>query len=346
MELDVRHIDLSMGEGKRASTVLGDVSFSVPDGAFCSLLGESGAGKSTILKVIAGILLQDGGSVLFDGAPVDGLPAHRRGIGFVFQDVRLFPHMTVEENVAYPLRMAGVGKRERLARAGELLERVQLPGFGPRRVQTLSGGQAQRVALARALAAAPAALLLDEPFSGLDESLRDDMRSLLLRLHREDGLTVLMVTHDANEAIMMSDRIVALDGGHISQIGTPEELYRRPATAKIAACFGDCSVLKGCVESERFILDGIVLPALGIGDGPAVAVVRQGDCLLSPVGEGHGTVPAGEAVVRCGVYAGAGYLTRLDVAGQTLTVPTASLPDPGEIVPVRIDGKGCFVFSA
>lgn len=346
MELDVRHIDLSMGEGKRARTVLGDVSFSVPDGAFCSLLGESGAGKSTILKVIAGILLQDGGSVLFDGAPVDGLPAHRRGIGFVFQDVRLFPHMTVEENVAYPLRMAGVGKRERLARAGELLERVQLPGFGPRRVQTLSGGQAQRVALARALAAAPAALLLDEPFSGLDESLRDDMRSLLLRLHREDGLTVLMVTHDANEAIMMSDRIVALDGGHISQIGTPEELYRRPATAKIAACVGDCSVLKGCVESERFILDGIVLPALGIGDGPAVAVVRQGDCLLSPVGEGHGTVPAGEAVVRCGVYAGAGYLTRLDVAGQTLTVPTASLPDPGEIVPVRIDGKGCFVFSA
>lgn len=346
MELDVRHIDLSMGEGKRARTVLGDVSFSVPDGAFCSPLGESGAGKSTILKVIAGILLQDGGSVLFDGAPVDGLPAHRRGIGFVFQDVRLFPHMTVEENVAYPLRMAGVGKRERLARAGELLERVQLPGFGPRRVQTLSGGQAQRVALARALAAAPAALLLDEPFSGLDESLRDDMRSLLLRLHREDGLTVLMVTHDANEAIMMSDRIVALDGGHISQIGTPEELYRRPATAKIAACFGDCSVLKGCVESERFILDGIVLPALGIGDGPAVAVVRQGDCLLSPVGEGHGTVPAGEAVVRCGVYAGAGYLTRLDVAGQTLTVPTASLPDPGEIVPVRIDGKGCFVFSA
>lgn len=346
MELDVRHIDLSLGEGKRARTVLGDVSFSVPDGAFCSLLGESGAGKSTILKVIAGILLQDGGSVLFDGAPVDGLPAHRRGIGFVFQDVRLFPHMTVEENVAYPLRMAGVGKRERLARAGELLERVQLPGFGPRRVQTLSGGQAQRVALARALAAAPAALLLDEPFSGLDESLRDDMRSLLLRLHREDGLTVLMVTHDANEAIMMSDRIVALDGGHISQIGTPEELYRRPATAKIAACFGDCSVLKGCVESERFILDGIVLPALGIGDGPAVAVVRQGDCLLSPVGEGHGMVPAGEAVVRCGVYAGAGYLTRLDVAGQTLTVPTASLPDPGEIVPVRIDGKGCFVFSA
>ena len=346
MELAVRHIDLSMGEGKRARTVLSDVSFSVPDGAFCSLLGESGAGKSTILKVIAGILLQDGGSVLFDGAPVDGLPAHRRGIGFVFQDVRLFPHMTVEENVAYPLRMAGVGKRERLARAGELLGRVQLPGFGPRRVQTLSGGQAQRVALARALAAAPAALLLDEPFSGLDESLRDDMRSLLLRLHREDGLTVLMVTHDANEAIMMSDRIVALDGGRISQIGTPEELYRRPATAKIAACFGDCSVLKGCVESERFILDGIVLPASGIGDGPAVAVVRQGDCSLSPGDEGHGTVPAGEAVVRCGVYAGAGYLTRLDVAGQTLTVPTASLPDPGEIVPVRIDGKGCFVFSA
>ena len=343
MELAVRHIDLSMGEGKRARTVLSDVSFSVPDGAFCSLLGESGPGKSTILKVIAGILLQDAGSVLFDGAPVDGLPAHRRGLGFVFQDVRLFPHMTVEENVAYPLRMAGAGKRERLARAGELLERVQLPGFGPRRVQTLSGGQAPAWRW-RAIAAAPAALLLDEPFSGLDESLRDDMRSLLLRLHREDGLTVLMVTHDANEAIMMSDRIVALDGGRISQIGTPEELYRRPAMAKIAACFGDCSVLKGCVESERFILDGIALPALGIGDGPAVAVVRQGDCSLSPVGEGRGTVPAGEAVVRCGVYAGAGYLTRLDVAGQTSRCPRPACPIPVRSCPCASTAKAVSCF--
>lgn len=257
MELSVSHISLTLGSGRKTMRpVLRDVSFTVPDGAFCSLLGESGAGKSTLLKVIAGILLQDSGSIAFDGAAVDGLPPHRRRLGFVFQDVRLFPHMTVEENVAYPLRMAGVGRRERRARAQELIERVQLAGFGPRPVQTLSGGQAQRVALARAIAAAPAALLLDEPFSGLDESLRDDMRSLLLRLHREEGVTALMVTHDANEALMMSDTIVALDGGRVTQVGAPEVLYRDPATAKIAACFGDCSVLEGAVRAERFSVGG------------------------------------------------------------------------------------------
>ena len=127
MELSVSHISLTLGSGRKTMRpVLRDVSFTVPDGAFCSLLGESGAGKSTLLKVIAGILLQDSGSIAFDGAAVDGLPPHRRRLGFVFQDVRLFPHMTVEENVAYPLRMAGVGRRERRARAQELIERVQL----------------------------------------------------------------------------------------------------------------------------------------------------------------------------------------------------------------------------
>lgn len=345
MELAVSHVDLSLGEGKRARKVLEDVSFVVPDGAFCSLLGESGAGKSTVLKVIAGILLQDGGSVRFDGAPVDGLPAHRRRLGFVFQDVRLFPHMTVGENVAYPLRMAGMRRRERLARSAELLERVQLAGFGSRSVQTLSGGQAQRVALARAIAAAPSALLLDEPFSGLDESLRDDMRSLLLRLHREDGLTVLMVTHDANEAIMMSDRIVALDGGRVSQIGTPEELYRSPVTAKIAACFGECSVLKGTVAEGLFSAAGVSLPAPDVADGAAVAVVRQRGCEISAAEE-RSLRRAGSAVVRCGVYAGAGYLARLDVAGQTLTVPVPEPPAPGSTVPVAVRPDSCFVFPA
>lgn len=263
MKVEVRDLTLALGERKRdRRAVLREVSFSVPDGAFVSLLGESGAGKSTVLKVIAGILLQDSGAVLFDGRCVDGLPPHRRDLGFVFQDVRLFPHMTVAENVAYPLRMRGVGRRERTARAAELLERVQLPGFGPREPRTLSGGQAQRVALARALAARPAALLMDEPFSGLDESLRDDMRSLVLRLQREEGCTTLMVTHDASEALMMSDRVVALDGGAVAQAAPPEELFARPATAKIAACFGDCSVLEGQVRQGIFHLAEVRLPHL------------------------------------------------------------------------------------
>ncbi len=345
MELTVSHVSLSLGPTRKAARpVLRDVSFTVPDGAFCSLLGESGAGKSTVLKVIAGILLQDEGSVMFDGAPVDGLASHKRRLGFVFQDVRLFPHMSVEENVAYPLRMAGVGKRQRLTRAAELLERVQLAGFGPRPVQTLSGGQAQRVALARAIAAAPAALLLDEPFSGLDESLRDDMRSLLLRLHREEGVTALMVTHDASEALKMSDLVVALDAGRVSQVGSPVELYRSPATAKIAACFGDCSILEGRVVRGRFALAGIELPAEGVADGPAVAVVRQQGCRILRGAEGGGAPAAGTAIVRCGVYAGSGYVARLDMEGQTLTVPIDSPPTAGETVGVAIDAASCFVY--
>ena len=387
MKVEVRDLTLALGERKRdRRAVLREVSFSVPDGAFVSLLGESGAGKSTVLKVIAGILLQDSGAVLFDGRCVDGLPPHRRDLGFVFQDVRLFPHMTVAENVAYPLRMRGVGRRERTARAAELLERVQLPGFGPREPRTLSGGQAQRVALARALAARPAALLMDEPFSGLDESLRDDMRSLVLRLQREEGCTTLMVTHDASEALMMSERVVALDGGAVAQAAPPEELFARPATAKIAACFGDCSVLEGQVRQGIFHLAEVRLPAPGVPDGAARAVVRHGRCAaaedarravaggaaavgigsVDAAGEcqaGPGAIPpalagegaplgadalvaAGKAMVRCNVYAGATYLARLDCAGQTLTVPVPAPLTPGETVPVAVAPDGCFVFPA
>ncbi len=364
MRLDVRGVSLSLGERKRdARKILDDVSFTAPDGAFVSLLGESGAGKSTLLKVVAGILLQDEGSVCFDGRVVDGLPSHKRNLGFVFQDVRLFPHMSVAENVAYPLRMAGVGKRERLARAADLLERVALAGFGDRSPATLSGGQAQRVALARALAGKPAALLLDEPFSGLDESLREDMRSLVLRLHREEGVTCVMVTHDAVEALMMSDVVVALDAGRVVQAGVPQDLYERPATRKIAASFGDCSVLSGEVRGGAFRAAGLALPAPGVRDGAAVAVLRHCGLALAPAdapeapasagaaASGVAPVPPGalaigEAIVRCGVFAGESYLARLDVNDETLTVPVAALPAPGSTASVFADPGACFVFSA
>lgn len=347
MRLSVENISLTLGDKKSARRILNDVSFVAEDGAFTSLLGESGAGKSTLLKVIAGILLQDAGTVRFDGASVDGLAPHKRRLGFVFQDVRLFPHMNVEDNVAYPLKMAGVSRREREARATELLERVQLDGFGSRAVQTLSGGQAQRVALARAIVARPAALLLDEPFSGLDESLREDMRSLLLRLQREERLTTVMVTHDAQEALMMSDSIVALDGGRVAQTGEPQRLYQTPATAKIAACFGDCSQLKGMVEGKVFRVAKLRIPAPDLADGPAVAVVRQEGCRVAPdIAGGRGYEPAGEAVVRCGVYAGNTYLARLDAEGQTLTVPVERPLEPGAIASVRIAPESRFVFPA
>ena len=275
MELTVENVTMSLGAGAQRRRVLDDVSFRVPEGTFTSLLGASGAGKSTLLKVVAGVLVQDAGTVCFDVEPVDALPPHKRGLGFVFQDMRLFPNMTVEENVAFPCKMRGMGRIARLARARELLERVQLGGFGGREVRSLSGGQAQRVALARALSASPRALLLDEPFSGLDESLRGDMRSLLLHLHREEGVTTVMVTHDAEEALMMSDGIVYVSGGRVLQQGAPNDLYEHPAAEEVAACFGDCSRLAGKVREGTFRAGGLALPAGGCAEGPAHAVVRH-----------------------------------------------------------------------
>lgn len=268
MELTLQSIDLKLG-GK---TILDDVSFTVEDGGFVSILGESGAGKSTTLKIIAGILLQDSGQVLFDGHCVDEMPTHKRECAIVFQDIRLFPNMNVLDNVAFPMKMKKVGKRARRRKAEELLEAVRLGGFGPREPYELSGGQQQRVALARALAAQPRALLLDEPFSGLDEQLRADMRDLVSELHREFAMTSLMVTHDPDEALVMSDRIVYLSEGEVVQQGTPADLLLHPATDAVRACFDDASSIEGEVSGGTFRSGKLEVPAKEIADGPAALV--------------------------------------------------------------------------
>lgn len=272
MRLDFNHICLSLA-GKR---ILDDVTFSVEDGQFVSVLGESGAGKSTTLKVIAGLIPQDEGEVLFDGDAVDNLPTHKRETAIVFQDIRLFPNMSAAENVAFPLKMRKVPKAERLNVAGELLAAVHLEGMGARRVGELSGGQQQRVALARALAARPRAILLDEPFSGLDEQLRDEMRMLVLSLHERFGMTSLMVTHDPDEALVMSDRIVYLSEGRLMQDGSPADLLLRPANDAVAACFGDTSAIKGAVANGVFRTGKLEVPAPNEPDGPAVLVRVKG----------------------------------------------------------------------
>lgn len=336
VQLSVSHIDVALGK-KEPKRILTDVSFEAETGEFVSLLGASGAGKSTLLKIIAGILVQDAGSVAFDGACVDSLPAHKRKVGYVFQDMRLFPTMNVEDNVAFPCKMQGMPKRERRAWAHEMLASVQLEGFGARDVASLSGGQKQRVALARALAGKPDILLLDEPFSGLDEHLRDDMRSLVLRLHRSLGMTTIMVTHDAVEAIEMSDRIVYLDGGAVVQRGTPRALFERPASRAIAACFGNCSTLEGVVEQGVFKAGALRIPAAHCAEGAATAVVRHAGVSIAPGAE---TVLS----VRCCVYCGNGNLARLDVEGQTLTVPVQEVYEQGERVSVRFDPHACFVY--
>lgn len=197
------------------NVILKDLSLSVNAGEFISLVGSSGCGKSTLLKTIAGINYADSGSISIDGKPVNDVPAHRREAVIVFQDMRLFPHMNVADNVAYPLKIKGVARAERLKEAEKYLSYVQLDGLGSRRISQLSGGQQQRVALARALAAEPNLLLLDEPFSSLDEDLREDMRQLIKSLHKQFGITTIMVTHDIGEAVAMSDRVVRLSSGKI-----------------------------------------------------------------------------------------------------------------------------------
>ncbi len=256
MKLELK--DLSVTLEKRH--ILQDVSLQVEAGEFVSLLGPSGCGKSTLLKTIAGIYAPRSGSIRLDGEEITRLPPHKRGVVILFQDIRLFPHMTAAENVAFPLKMRGEGRAERMGQAERLLERVRLPGYGERRVGSLSGGEQQRVALARSLAARPRLLLLDEPFSALDENLRDGMRELVLSLHREFAMTTILVTHDRGEALSMSGRVALLFDGKIEQYGTPEEVYQRPATRKAADYFGGCVYLEGEVRNGKFRCQLLTLP--------------------------------------------------------------------------------------
>ena len=242
--------------GYDTGTVLEHLSLSVEEGEFLSLLGPSGCGKTTLMKAIAGLLPVEG-RILLDGADITGLPIHQRGTVIVFQDLRLFPHMTAVENVAFPLKMQGVPKARRLERARELLAKVQMAAFGNRKPGSLSGGQQQRVALARALAAQPKILLLDEPFSALDENLREEMRNLVLELQQEFSMTVILVTHDRGEALSMSHRVALMAQGRILQMGTPWEIYHKPQSRPVADYFGDGVYIPGRVEAGRFQAPGV-----------------------------------------------------------------------------------------
>ncbi|KPC60128.1 ABC transporter ATP-binding protein [Streptomyces chattanoogensis] len=221
-----------------------DVELTVHQGEFFSLLGPSGSGKTTLLRLIAGFERPTAGRIALAGRDVTALPPSRRDVHTVFQDYALFPHMTVEQNVAYALTVRGVRKAERLARAREGLATVRLDGYGPRRPAQLSGGQRQRVALARALIDSPGLLLLDEPLGALDLGLRHEMQAELKRIQRATGVTFLLVTHDQEEALTLSDRLAVLDGGRIEQTGPPLEVYDRPASAFVAGFVGTTNLLR------------------------------------------------------------------------------------------------------
>jgi putative spermidine/putrescine transport system ATP-binding protein len=245
--LQLDHVSKMYGKVR----VVDDVSIALQRGEFVTLLGPSGSGKTTLLMMIAGFVTPTNGEIRLDGRNVTSTPPEERNLGMVFQGYALFPHMTVSENIAFPLEVRKISKPEIETRVQKVLEQVQLGALGGRYPRQLSGGQQQRVALARALVFMPDLLLLDEPLSALDRKLRADVQLELKALHRRLGLTFIYVTHDQEEALSMSDRVVVLRNGRIVQQGTPSELYERPRTRFVADFLGKSNFLSGLVESVR-----------------------------------------------------------------------------------------------
>ncbi|WP_249975550.1 ABC transporter ATP-binding protein [Vreelandella olivaria] len=257
------------------STALHRISLKIFQGEFLTLLGPSGCGKTTLLNLMAGFIEADNGEIFIDGELVTETPPYQREIGIVFQSYALFPHMNVRENVGYGLRMRRVPKTEIQQRVEQALKMVKLEGYGERRPKELSGGQQQRVALARALVIRPKVLLLDEPFSALDKNLRLNMQQEIKEIQRKLGVTTVFVTHDQDEALAMSDRVVVMSAGHVRQVATPHEIYRHPIDPFVASFVGDANIF----------------PARYTGHDNSTGVIEFGSTKLHlPIANIHGQV--------------------------------------------------------
>jgi sulfate/thiosulfate transport system ATP-binding protein len=318
-----------------ATKVVDHVSFAIESGELVALLGPSGGGKSTVLRMIAGLEEPDSGEVVLNGAIATRARVQDRAVGFVFQHYALFRHLTVRQNVGFGLSVRKRPKAEIAATVRELLDLVQLGALGDRYPDELSGGQRQRVALARALAPRPSLLLLDEPFGALDAKVRVELRDWIRRLHHERQITSLFVTHDQDEAMDLADRVIILRQGRVEQIGTPEEIYDRPATEFVASFVGASNVLLGEVKDGRASLGSLAVGAPpGAGDGAGVrAFVRPHDVDLTPLHDGPavpamathpGPAPAPPvASARIERMARVGFMIRIELTladGQPLTV--------------------------
>ncbi len=298
----------------QARPVLRGVSTVFPRGRITVILGPSGSGKTTLLRIIAGLEEPDEGRILFDGRDVTGVPPEKRGIGFVFQDLALFPHLNVFENVAFGLRVRGVPEAEVRERVRWALDLVGLPPreFEGRRVDQLSGGQRQRVALARALVIDPPVLLLDEPFAHLDYKLKKRLLRELRRIHRESQATIVYVTHDQEEAMEVADKIVIMNDGVIVQEGDPDEVYDRPANSFVASFYGEANILRGdgktiVVRPERvhinphdgedYKLEGVVVDRVNLGPLVRIEVETEKGVIVALVPRNGSTPRPGDRVV-------------------------------------------------
>lgn len=337
-----------------SDAALNQVSLSIARNELFTLLGPSGCGKTTLLRAIAGFEDLTAGSIALYGQPLDALPPNKRQINTVFQHYALFPHMSVEENVAYPLKRLGKSRSDIAATVARMLAMVKLTNFAHRRPAQLSGGQQQRVALARALAPHPKVLLLDEPLSALDLMLRQEMRVELKQLQEETGITFLFVTHDQEEALAMSDRIAVMKDGRVEQTGTANEIYTAPTNRFVASFIGDTNLVDGRVISANGatarveVAGGLELDvAAGAVAGSEVTLsIRLENVDLTPPGEGGSA-----ATVTRRVFLGTDTVYHLDLAGMQIRARLQNahgrrwLPEPGAPCRVTIDAKAAHVLD-
>ncbi|WP_371658364.1 ABC transporter ATP-binding protein [Streptomyces sp. NBC_00280] len=335
-------------------TAVDEVSMEIAAGEFVTFLGSSGSGKTTTLMMIAGFCEPDSGSIVVGGNDVTRLAPQKRGLGFVFQQYLLFPHMTVWENVAFPLQLRGVSKAELRRRVGETLEMAGLSAMARRRPRELSGGQQQRVALCRALVYRPPVILMDEPLGALDKKLRDQLQTEIKRIQQELGLTVIYVTHDQEEALVLSDRIAVMRDGRIDQFDTPQELFERPRTPFVADFLGAANFLPGQVEQQtsghtlvRLDTGGVLKarPQTGTEGARVRAAVQPGRLALCPPGDGFCT-----GTVETVTYVGTLVRVTVRPLGEAATelvrleLPAGRAPALGERIGLTADPVNVSVF--
>lgn len=341
--------------------VVKDLNLTLPKGEFLTMLGPSGSGKTTCLMMLAGFETATHGEIKLDGVSINNIPPHKRGIGMVFQNYALFPHMTISENLSFPLEVRKIGKSDREAKVKRALEMVEMGAFGGRRPSQLSGGQQQRVALARALVFEPELVLMDEPLGALDKQLREKMQFEITHLAHNLGITTVYVTHDQTEALTMSDRVAVFNDGRIQQIAPPDELYESPKNSFVAQFIGENNTLEGRVKE---IKNGIAVVQLDNGDlidAKPVNVEKPGDRTLISIRpervefnrdrlkpDAHTL----KAEVLEFIYMGDIFRTRLRVAGSDdFIIKTRNAPDqrrlqPGEQIEIGWLPEDCRALDA
>ncbi len=323
--------------------VVKDLNLSLPKGEFLTMLGPSGSGKTTCLMMLAGFETATHGEIKLDGVSINNIPPHKRGIGMVFQNYALFPHMTVAENLSFPLEVRKMGKSEREEKVKRALDMVQMGAFGGRRPAQLSGGQQQRIALARALVFEPELVLMDEPLGALDKQLREHMQFEITRLAHELGITTVYVTHDQTEALTMSDRVAVFNDGRIQQLAPPDELYEEPQNSFVAQFIGENNTLDGTIQELRGdtcvvrldggeVIDATPVNVTQVGERTRVSIrPERVEINADRLQEGAHTL---KAEVLEFVYMGDIFRTRLRVAGRDdFVIKTRNAPDQVRLTP-------------